>query len=573
MNRTRTMQRELLAQFYVKNHITFAIAIISALLSGTMNLLISWIMQQLIDTISGEAGALPLRLITLCCAGLGVLIVICYMINYCVVPRFMRRALVQYKNFTFRKLLQKNVAAFRAENSADYLSALSNDVTTLETDYLVKRISAVVMLVNFVGALAMMLVYSPLLTAVAAGLMLLPLAATLLSGRSVKQIERRVSDQNARYTATLNDCLGGFPVVKSFHAEEEIQKLFSEKNASLEEAKFARRRIRNLIDLFATLAGYLAQIGVFLAGGYLAAAGYAITGGVVIVFTNLMNFLIQPVAELPALLAGRRAARALTEKLAGILQGNEAPIRGEKTATLRQAIEVEGLSFGYDEAHEILHSVSAVFEHGKSYAIVGGSGCGKSTLLSLLTGRLTAQSGAVRYDGVDVQALKEESLTALTSTIEQNVFIFDASIWDNITMFRDFPAEEVNKAIAGARLTELLAQRGASFRCGENGKNLSGGEKQRISIARSLLKKASLLVADEATAALDVQTAQQVTEVMLSLRDMTRIVVTHTLDGNLLKQYDEILVLLDGSIEERGTLEELLANRGYFYALYTVAQT
>lgn len=572
MSKTESLRRELLAQCYRRNHIALAVAIFSALLSGTLDLLLSWIMQQLIDTISGEAGALPLGTIALCCAGLGVLLVVCFLIDYCTVPRFLRRALVQYKNYAFGKILEKSVTAFQSENSAAYLSALANDVSTLETEYLFKRINTVYLLVNFAGSLAMMLYYSPLLTAIAAGLTLLPFAASLLTSGRMKRVEREVSDCNAKYTASLKDCFGGFSVVKSFHAEKEIQSLFGEENAALEQTKFTRRRVSSRIKLFGQLAGYVAQIGVFLAGGYLAASGYAVTPGVVIVFTNLTYFLIQPVTELPAILAGQKSARALTEKLAELLQKGENGEQGRKTATLRQEVALKDVSFGYEKEHEVLHSVSMSFERGKSYAIVGGSGSGKSTLLNLLMGGLRPSAGSITYDGMDLQELSGTSLTELTTVVQQNVFTFDASIRDNITMFRDFPQQEVDEAIRRAHLTELIAQRGEDFRCGENGKNLSGGEKQRIAIARGLLKKAALLLVDEATAALDAQTAHQVSEDLLSLRDITRIVVTHTLDGTLLRQYDRILALKDGRIVEQGSVDELLAKKGYFYALYTISQ-
>ncbi len=572
MEKTEALRRDLLAQFYRRNHISLTIAIFSALLDGTLNLIVSWIMQQLIDTISGEAGALPLNTIALCCAGLAVLVVVTSMINYCVVPRFIRRALVQYKNFAFRKMLEKSAAAFRSENSAAYLSALANDVTTLETEYLAKRITLIVMMVNFVGALVMMLCYSPLLTAIAVGLMALPLAASLLTGGKMKRIERRVSDGNAKYTASLKDCLGGFDVVKSFHAEQEMQAQYGAENASLEQAKFTRRRVGSLINLLGALTGYIAQIGVFLAGGYLAAGGYALTPGIVLVFTNLMNFLIQPVTELPTILAGQKSARALTEKLAQLLLAGEEAVRGGETAALRQEIALRDVSFGYEKDHEILHGVSAVFEQGKSYAIVGGSGSGKSTLLNVLMGGLPGYTGAVCYDGTELRELSAESLIALSSVIQQNVFVFDASVRDNITMFREFPQEQVDEAIRRAHLTELIAQRGEDFRCGENGRNLSGGEKQRISIARSLLKNSALLCVDEATAALDAQTAHQVSEDILSLHGVTRIVVTHAMDGGILQQFDGILALKDGKIAECGTFDELLARKGYFYALYTVSQ-
>jgi len=129
----------------------------------------------------------------------------------------------------------------------------------------------------------------------------------------------------------------------------------------------------------------------------------------------------------------------------------------------------------------------------------------------------------------------------------------------------------VEEALRRAHLSELIAERGDAFLCGENGKRLSGGEKQRIAIARGLLKEASVLLADEATAALDTDTAHRVISDILSLDNLTRIVVTHTLDAPILSRFDRIVVLRDGLIDAIGTFDELMAQKGYFYALYTVS--
>ena len=139
-------------------------------------------------------------------------------------------------------------------------------------------------------------------------------------------------------------------------------------------------------------------------------------------------------------------------------------------------------------------------------------------------------------------------------------------------MFADFPDSEIERAIRLSGLSNLICQKGSDYLCGENGCNLSGGEKQRISIARSLLRKSQILLADEVTAALDAETAYQVSDAILNLDGMTRIVVTHSLDSSLLSRYDCILTMKSGQIAESGTFEELMAQKGYFYSLYTVSQ-
>ena len=137
-------------------------------------------------------------------------------------------------------------------------------------------------------------------------------------------------------------------------------------------------------------------------------------------------------------------------------------------------------------------------------------------------------------------------------------------------MFRDFPEEKVEQAISRANLSELVNERGSGYLCGESGNGLSGGEKQRVSIARSLLKDSSLLLADEITAALDPATAHRVSSDILDLKDITRIVVTHSLEESLMRRYDKILVMRNGRIEEAGSFDELIEKKGYFHALFTV---
>jgi ABC-type multidrug transport system fused ATPase/permease subunit len=181
-------------------------------------------------------------------------------------------------------------------------------------------------------------------------------------------------------------------------------------------------------------------------------------------------------------------------------------------------------------------------------------------------------TGSICYDEADLRQISSESLYEMVSVVQQNVFIFNASIRDNITMFSEFPSEEVDRAIALSGLSQLIAERGKDYLCGENGSGLSGGEKQRISIARSLLKKSQVLLIDEATAALDTQTAFHIFNAVLDLKSLTRIVVTHALDENLLKRYDCVLALKNGRIAESGSFDALMEQKGYFYSLYTVSQ-
>lgn len=568
----KPLGKQLRGQFFYKNIPNFCLAVLAALAAGSLNLILSWIIQQLMDTAAGKSGALSFRTLLLISAGFVLLCAGLSLLNYASQPRFLERAMRQYKDFAFKKLIGKSISSFRDESAAGYLSALTNDAASIETNYLAQMLAMITKAVTFIGALLLMCRYSLLMTAIAAGLTVLPLIASLLTGNRLQTVESRVSERNGEFTAALSDCLAGFTVVKNFRAEREIFRLFAQSNKALEHEKFTGRRIKTLVGMIGAVTGIFAQLGVFIAGVYLSMKGGSMTPGAVVLFVNLMNFIISPIAELPGLLACRKAALGLVDKLAAALERSSSREGSETLNRLEHGIRLENVSFAYEPGKTVLHGINAEFEAGRAYALVGGSGSGKSTLLNLLMAAETNYSGHILADGIELSDISTESLYGTIAAIQQNVFVFNASIKDNVSMFRDFPKTEMDEAIARAHLGALIRERGEDYLCGENGSGLSGGEKQRISIARSLLKKSSVLLADEVTAALDAQTAHRVSSDILDLQGITRIVVTHTLEESLLRRYDKIFVLRGGRIEEAGSFADLMANKGYFYALFTVAQ-
>lgn len=568
----KPLGKQLRGQFFYKNIPNFCLAVFAALAAGSLNLILSWIIQQLMDTAAGESGALSFRTLLLISAGFVLLCAGLSLLNYASQPRFLERAMRQYKDFAFKKLIGKSISSFRDESAAGYLSALTNDAASIETNYLAQMLAMITKAVTFVGALLLMCRYSMLMTAIAAGLTVLPLTASLLTGNRLQAVESRVSERNGEFTAALSDCLAGFTVVKNFKAEREIFRLFAQSNKALEHEKFTGRRIKTLVGMIGAVTGIFAQLGVFIAGVYLSMKDGSMTPGAVVLFVNLMNSIISPIAELSGLLACRKAALGLVDKLAAALESSSSREGSETLNRLEHGIRLENVSFAYEPGKTVLHGINAEFEAGRAYALVGGSGSGKSTLLNLLMAAETNYGGHIFADGIELSDISTDSLYGTMAAIQQNVFVFNASIKDNVSMFRDFPKTELDEAIARAHLGALIRERGEDYLCGENGSGLSGGEKQRISIARSLLKKSSVLLADEVTAALDAQTAHRVSSDILDLQGITRIVVTHTLEESLLRRYDKIFVLRGGRIEEAGSFADLMANKGYFYALFTVAQ-
>lgn len=565
-------RRQFTRLFYRGNHLNFVLALTVSLLGMALNLAISWLLQQTIDLATGTGNTLSLPQLAVVTLALLAACVVFDALGALAKPRFLSRAIAQYREYAYAELLKKNLATFTRENTSTYLSALSNDANSIEVNYLQKLFEFSGNALLFAGSLAMMFWYSPPLALAALAFSALPLAASVLTGPRLAKAETRVSQENEGFVAALKEGLSGFSVVKSFQAEREALDLFVKSSRQVQDAKCRRLRWGSLLTSVGSTAAAAAQLGVFLTGCWMALSGQGVTPGVMVIFVNLMGCSNLFVSALPDFISNRTACNALIDKLAGALAVNLQTAGRAIPRRLEQGIAVEGLTFGYAPGQPVLHGVTARFEAGKSYAVVGASGSGKSTLLRLLMAGGSGYGGSIRYDGAELREVSTDSLYELVSLVEQNVFVFDSSIRDNITMFRDFPQEQVDRAVRLSGLQPLIEAKGESYQCGENGANLSGGERQRISIARSLLRQAPVLLVDEATAALDKETAFQVSGAILDLDGLTRIVVTHALDEALLRRYDGILVLKNGAVAECGRFDELMARKGYFYSLYTVAQ-
>lgn len=569
---TRALRKRFTERFYLNNRPALIIAIFSTLLAALLNLAISWLMQIIVDFAAGnDTGFTITSLVLLSVLLVGGILAVSG-IDWYFRPRFLKKAMRQYKDFVFDELSKKSVNSFSGENTSTYISALSNDVNSIELNYLSKLFPFIQQVVMFVGAFALMLYYSPMLTIAAVLLSFAPVVASLIAGNRLAVQEKAVSDRNESFLGALKDMLTGFSVIKSFKAEHEAMRMFAKSNASVEDAKCKRRRTELLITAIGEAAGFIAQFGVFLFGAYLAITGRGVTAGIVIVFVQLMNFVITPISSVPQIIANRKAATALIDKLATAIYTNIDKPGRAVDSRLDDAIELRELSFSYDGETRVLDGINLRFEAGKSYALVGGSGSGKTTLLNLLMRSRDDYEGSILFDGDELREIASSSLYDLVSIVQQNVFVFNSSVKDNITMFREFDGALLERAVNSAGLAPFMEERGGEFLCGENGSALSGGERQRISIARGILHGASVMLVDEATAALDAETAHAVSSSILDIEGITRIIVTHRLESSLLERYDKILVLKDGKIRESGRFDELMAMKGYFYSLFTVSQ-
>ena len=402
--------KELIKQFYKNNKIPFAIALTTYTVSAAIMLAVSWILQVVMDFVSGVDTGFDFWELVVLNVGLLLATLVGYFFNYNAEPAFLSKALFQYRQRIFEDLMKKRISAFSGEKSSLYISSLTNDVFAVETGLLSNSFALINGSITFVGALVMMLCYSPILTLVAIVLAILPVIASILVSGNVESAEKAVSEKNEEYTAMLKDTLGGFSVIKSFKAEDRISKIFADNVKRLSEAKCFKNKMMILVNLFGTVASLISQLGVFLFGAYMVVyvEDSAVTAGTVLIFVQLMNYILSPIMVLPSLISKRRACNPLFDKMCKLVT-SDTSLEKEKLVFNNQ-IDIENLHFAYEENKPILKGVNIKIEKNKSYAIVGQSGSGKSTFINLLLGRNLNYQGNIKFDGTDLINISIDSL-------------------------------------------------------------------------------------------------------------------------------------------------------------------
>lgn len=554
----------------VKNHIykgniiNFSILSILSLFQTAMMIIISLMLERVIAiATSKDLDALYEQGFVF--LGLLATSIVLYMLVIYLKPKYQKRALIQYKNNIYSHILDKNIASFNKHNTSTYISALTNDVKKIEEDYLFSAFDLITNITLLISTIVVMLIYSPVLTLSGILLALLPFIGAIIVGGKLSFHEREISDQNASFMHFIKDNLIGFSTVKVFKAERKIKELFDKNNSILETKKANKTKTLALIDMVQTILSLISQFGVFFVGAYISIKTNEIAPSVIILFVQLMNYIISPLMSIPSTLSKRLSCKPIYKKISEIIKVENSTHQGKNIDDITR-ISISDLMFMYDDK-VVLSNINYNFEKNRSYAIVGPSGSGKTTLVNLLLGKYNSYSGSIIYNDTELKEITIDSLFEVSSFVEQNVFVFDDSIINNITMYSNVDEQLLDESIKKSGLSKLIEEKGKDYRCGENGCNLSGGEKQRISIARALVKKAQLLLLDEATSALDNETSQSITNNLLGIDNTIKIMITHRLDEELLKKFDEIIVMKNGEIVENGSYDELIKNNSTFKSL------
>ena len=370
-----------------------------------------------------------------------------------------------------------------------------------------------------------------------------PLALPKLFQKKLELLGQSCGVQQTAAINHLKDLLTGFDVLQFFGRGNLFLQQGNRISDDIEkpscQLSYGKSRMEALIGFInvALQLGSLVLIAVLTSMGLVTtgtlAGGVNLIGGVANGFNSL---------------AGLRLSLSASKPYFGKLPTVDTDSKSEEVAPmspLKASITVDRVSFGYDEKKPILKDASFRFEKGKKYALTGPSGCGKSTLLKLLLGWLPDYTGTISFDDVDIHTVTPAQLQQQMSYIEQNVFLFNTTIRENITLGEDFSEEQLHAAIQGSALAADLAAMpdGLDTVVGEDGSNLSGGQKQRVAIARALIHNRSILLVDEGTSALDQKNADLVEKSLLTNPDLTLILISHHLSAARRAQFDRVYEL------------------------------
>ena len=591
-------QRNPLSQsFFQGNRKNLFMAVLGTTVLSVGILSVPQLMQILIDFLSGNRRYSMHQIILMAVA---VLLMVSFsgLCTYYFRTKFSTKAVFQYRKMAYHYLSKKKVTEFYGQNTAVYLSALNTDLQKIKEDFLdqIPILSQIV--ICGIGAVLVMIRYNFFLAMMACLISLIPFFAALFSGRNMEKIEENLSKENAEYLAFLKDFAIGFTIIKSYKVEGIFSTLHDKICQKVEDRMEEREKCVEKINYFAAISGYITQFAILLLCAVVAYRSKSISVGTVLAFSRLINYIIDPVTELPGMLSKARTAYALSEQFWEKIGKGEQEEQQEQqqksgeivkdgyhqhtdTDSHEKALPIPSLqgdicfsrlSFSYIPEKQVLKDFTLRVKEGEKLILLGASGSGKSSILKLLMGIERSQGGEISIGNRQLSTLPEESLFRSISYIQQEVFIFDGSIYENITLFQDYGKEELELAIEKSGLKNLISEKGLDYPCGENGAALSGGERQRINIARSLLRKTPILLADEITAALDKENSYLVLDSLLSLENITEILVLHDLDSRILNRVDRICVLKEGEIVEEGIFLELMEKKGYFYSLFMMEQ-
>lgn len=494
-----------------------------------------------------------------------------YLSMYTLAP-IRNRILNDMRSDMFRKILQLPIGFFSEQRKGEIMSRLTNDLQDVEfsTISFLETFFREPIVISFY--LFAMIRLSPELSLFL--LLFLPIAGLVIGrvGRSLKRVSTIVQEKLGDILSTIEETLGGMRVVKAFNAEEHQLNRFRTENQLLYEIKNKANRRRDLASPVSETLGILAVCCVLYYGGRLVLAGsFSLNATDFLTYIAIFTQVINPLKSLSSASYNIRKGAASIERIESLIGAPEQVREPEKPVSkqsFEQAIEFHQAGFSYGDT-AILQDINLKISKGKTIALVGSSGAGKSTLADLLPRFHDLTSGSLTIDGIDIRQYSIRDLRNLMGIVTQEPLLFNDTIAANIALGKpDASLEEIEKAarIANAHEFIIRKENGYLSNTGDRGAKLSGGEKQRITIARAVLKNPPILILDEATSSLDTESEKLVQDAINNLmKDRTSLVIAHRL--STVRHADEIIVLQKGRIVERGKHDELINQDGIYRKL------
>ena len=554
--------------YWKQNKISLVFTLLMGITASALSAGVSIILQRIIDaSLSGNFSAF-IKIVVFTAFYMLALCLASWLSSF--LTKYLSGKIIrEYREDVFRGIMRRSPRDFHKYNTADYISALTNDMNIIEDSYISTMFAGMEYAVMFVFTLLILLAFSPLITGLLILMLLSMFAVPALMGRLLEARQKAVSQQAAVFTEKIKDFFSGFEVIRSYWMYPGVFKRFSCENTKEAAARFQASRLFALNEGISDMLSVFSTVLVIFVSAYLVLKG-SITMGTLLALVQLSGTFITPVVLIMQSIPKIQSAKPVIERL-NVLAGYETEeLSGRGTAELEKQITVENLSFSYSGRSPALENISLTLDSGKKYAVLGHSGCGKSTLARLLTGYTGSYDGNIYYDGTELRALDMASLSSLVTLMHQNVYLFSDSIENNITLYEPCPAERYQQAVSSSGIGDFHSQLpdGWDSHVGENGSLLSGGQKQRVSLARALIRRPKLLILDEGTSAVDMQTAMEIEKKLLGEASLTLLTITHTISKELLKEYDEIILMDGGRLIAKGPFEVLLKNCAYFKKLF-----
>lgn len=456
---------------------------------------------------------------------------------------YKRKAIVSAKVNYVSRIFNKNINEFQKDNNAKYVSTLTNDVNTIEANYIDGIYEVIVGAVYFIVGVAVIAYVSPIALAAGIGIGAFSSIISILLNKPIQKHHTHRSELYEEYTSYIKEVLSAFHIIKSNNLNEKVKKDFFNKSHAIQQKGYVIDRISTYIFSFQNLNMMLSLFALLGITSLMAIRG-SLTLGAVILIINNMEKIMMPIMKVGEWLPKILATKKLFIKIEDTLKNHD---NYEETINLEKfqgSIDFKNVSFGYED-EDVLKDINLSLKKGEKYLVIGPSGGGKSTLLKLLRKYFSPKYGEISVDKKNLKDITKTSYFRHISNIEQQVFLFEDTLKNNITLYKDSSEEEINTAIERAGLRDFVQSlpQGLDTIIYDNGKNISGGEKSRVAIARGLLQSTDIIFLDEAFASLDSKIAKEIENTILSLEGITVVNVSHVIFEDTKNKYDNVFVV------------------------------